>query len=351
MADGNRLLFEQLTKDKLYTKSYTEFVRQFATPESQAKLYRLMNLDKVYTKTAGDFTKQFFAPIGDRNKDKVPSYKYQSTRGYNSEDRQTLLENMELEKKFEDKYKDKNLWSRYAYINSDEGLKDILNENENEVDPYTLAGLISAEGVIDELHGAATDNGANFKGISGWDTPTNDPDPILNSISGVKWFGTDTFAQRYNEFKKKGITSLEPLPEYDYKNRKYIGKYDVSKSDKYFVGGEIFTNEKGEKVLPADFFTPKAGINAVSSYVKNIENILDESKVKLTPQEKEQLTYIGYNYGENGLKSYLKKGKTGKAVLDIIKKERPSVFDKSMKRVAVANELRESQSLSPLKQK
>jgi len=292
-----------------------------------------MSYDKVYTKPVEEFTQKFFPPIDYKKQNKVPSYKYQGSRGYASEDRQTLLENVELEKKFGDKYGDKNLWTRYAYINSDEALKDMLNENENKVDPYTLAGMVSAEGMVDELHDVAGQ--PDWGGLGHWKPESNEPDPILDSIAGMIWFGTDTFAGRYDEFKKKGLTSLEP----------YKGKYDPSKADKYFINSPKITNEKEEEVLPADFFTPRAGINAVSTYIKNIENIIGESKVKVTPQEKEQLTYIGYNYGENGLKSYLKKGKTGQEILNMIKKERPFVFSNSVKRMAVSKELRENKSL------
>jgi hypothetical protein len=63
MAEGNRLLYEQLKKDKLYTKSYEEFSSQFSTPEKLYTLYTTMKSDGFYTKPIEEFkTKYWTAP-------------------------------------------------------------------------------------------------------------------------------------------------------------------------------------------------------------------------------------------------------------------------------------------------
>lgn len=345
MPDGNRLLYEQLKEDKLYTKSYAEFVRQFATPEAQAKLHRVMSYDRVYTKPMEEFSQRFFPPIDYKKQERVPSYKYHGTRDYAMDDRQTLLENMELEKKFGSTYADKSLWTRYAYINSDEYLKDIITTNENAVDPYILAGVLSAEGMVDELHAARVAGDpttlADYRPSKEF---TNNPHPVMDSISGMRWLGLDTFADRYDEFRQKGLTTLEPLPDYDKETSSYKGKYDPAKVDRYFAKSPATTNEKGEEVHPGDFLTPKAGINAVSSYVKNIQNMVDSSGVKATSDEKEFLIHVGYNHGEGGLSAYLKKYKTGKEIIEKIKEEKPEVYKNVQKRVIVSKELRQSRA-------
>jgi hypothetical protein len=350
MPDGNRLLYERLKEDKLYTKSYAEFVRQFATPEAQAKLHRVMSYDKVYTKPMGEFSQKFFPPIDYKKQNQTPSYKYQGTRNYGVQDRQTLLENMELEKKFDATYQDKNLWTKYAYINSDEYLKDIITTNENAVDPYVLAGTISAEGMVDELHAARMAGDpttlADYRPSKEF---SNSPDPVMDSIAGMRWFGTDTFADRHEEFKKKGLTTLEPLPEYDRDTGKYKGVYDSTKVDRYFAKSPTAINEKGEEVNPADFFTPKAGVNAVSAYLKNIQNIVEGSGVKATTEEKEFLIHVGYNHGEGGLSAYLKKYKTGREIVEKIKEEKPAVYKNIQKRIIVSNELRQSKAFEPIR--
>lgn len=321
MAGGNRALYDALAKDRLYTKSYEEFQKQFSDPEKIKRLYTVMNADKVYTKPVDTFMLSFFEPSN------VPSYKYQSTRDYTTPNSTSLAENTALEKKFKEKHGDKNLWTRYAYINSDEQLKDLLTTNENQVDPYTLAGVISSEGLIDELVFAKSE----------------DPNVNVNdyykgeSISSAQTFGLDDFMRRHSELEQKGLTKL----------KLNMGEQDQASLDSSFLPSFDFYNEKGEVTKPVRFMTPKAGINAVSSYVKNIENMVDSSGVKMTPEEKEFLVHVGYNFGEGGLRTYLKKSKTGKEVINKIKSERPQVYNNVRKRVIISQELRENASLEP----
>ncbi len=319
MAGGNRALYDALAKDRLYTKSYEEFQKQFSDPEKIKRLYTIMNADKVYTKPIETFMTSFFQPSN------IPSYKYQSTRDYTTPDSTSLSENTALEKKFKEKHGDKNLWTRYAYINSDEQLKDLLTTNENKVDPYTLAGVISSEGLVDELIGAKDEN------------PNTNVNEYYKggSIPSAQTFGLDDFLRRHAELEQKGLTTL----------KLNMGEQDQATLDSSFIPSPNFYNEKGELTKPVNFMTPKAGINAVSSYVKNIENMVDSSGVKVTPEEKEFLIHVGYNFGENGLRSYLKKSKTGKEVISKIKSERPQVYNNVRKRVIISQELRENKSL------
>jgi len=57
---ANEKLFNRLTKDKLYSKSYEDFQKQFSTPKAQENLYKALKKDKLYSKPAGDFMNTFF---------------------------------------------------------------------------------------------------------------------------------------------------------------------------------------------------------------------------------------------------------------------------------------------------
>lgn len=56
----NKKLYDKLANDKLYTKSYEEFQKQFSTPEAIQKLHQKLNTDGLYTKSKEDFQQQFF---------------------------------------------------------------------------------------------------------------------------------------------------------------------------------------------------------------------------------------------------------------------------------------------------
>ena len=56
-------LWKSLNTDKLYTKSYEEFEKQFSTPESISKLHQTLSNDHLYTKGESEFNKQFFSDI------------------------------------------------------------------------------------------------------------------------------------------------------------------------------------------------------------------------------------------------------------------------------------------------
>jgi hypothetical protein len=60
MNESHYKLWEQLSNDGLYTKTYEDFSMQFSQPEKQRRLYQSLYSDGVYTKTADEFYSQFF---------------------------------------------------------------------------------------------------------------------------------------------------------------------------------------------------------------------------------------------------------------------------------------------------
>lgn len=63
MESKHRTLYNRLKEEGLYTKSYSEFTRQFANPEKIVRLYNVMKQDGLYTRDADSFAGQFFQPI------------------------------------------------------------------------------------------------------------------------------------------------------------------------------------------------------------------------------------------------------------------------------------------------
>lgn len=59
--DKSRILYDNLVADKLYTKSYEEFMSDYGTPDGQAELHSMMYEDKLYSKSLDDFRTQFFS--------------------------------------------------------------------------------------------------------------------------------------------------------------------------------------------------------------------------------------------------------------------------------------------------
>jgi hypothetical protein len=62
MAGGHRSLYERLKADKLYTKSYEEFTKQFADPDRLYTLYNALRLDGFYTRPIEEFKQKFWPP-------------------------------------------------------------------------------------------------------------------------------------------------------------------------------------------------------------------------------------------------------------------------------------------------
>ncbi len=64
-----QLLYNALVDKKLYTKSYDEFVGQFASPEKQAVLYDNLKEKGLYTKSYDEFVNQYFTDATQKKKD------------------------------------------------------------------------------------------------------------------------------------------------------------------------------------------------------------------------------------------------------------------------------------------
>jgi hypothetical protein len=60
MADP-KALYDVLFQDKLYTKTYGEFIIQFAGDKAREELYTTLSSDKLYTKSLDEFNEQFFS--------------------------------------------------------------------------------------------------------------------------------------------------------------------------------------------------------------------------------------------------------------------------------------------------
>ena len=56
-----KALYDKLSSDGLYTKTFEEFQAQFSSPSSQQKLYEKLSADGLYTKSSEDFQNQFFS--------------------------------------------------------------------------------------------------------------------------------------------------------------------------------------------------------------------------------------------------------------------------------------------------
>ena len=60
MNESHEKLYNLLSTEGLYTKSYEDFTAQFESPEKQQKLYELILNENLYTKSYDEFTEQFF---------------------------------------------------------------------------------------------------------------------------------------------------------------------------------------------------------------------------------------------------------------------------------------------------
>jgi len=61
--DKLQALYNKLSSDGLYTKSFDEFVTQFSEPSSQQALHEKLSSDGLYTKSYEEFQNQFFSEV------------------------------------------------------------------------------------------------------------------------------------------------------------------------------------------------------------------------------------------------------------------------------------------------
>jgi hypothetical protein len=61
--DNGKRLYDQLSKEKLYTKSYNEFVGQFGSDDGQKRLYNALKEQNLYTKSEQEFVGQYWGQV------------------------------------------------------------------------------------------------------------------------------------------------------------------------------------------------------------------------------------------------------------------------------------------------
>jgi hypothetical protein len=78
--DNGKRLYDQLSKDKLYTKSYDEFVNQFGSPDGQKRLYNTLKEQNLYTKSEQEFVGQFWSKKKDQTQGMVSATPSETTK-------------------------------------------------------------------------------------------------------------------------------------------------------------------------------------------------------------------------------------------------------------------------------
>jgi len=68
-----RKLYNIIVKNKMYSKSYEEFEKQYSTPESIDKIYNAVYSKQLYSKSKGEFQKQYFQQEPAPSKKKAPA--------------------------------------------------------------------------------------------------------------------------------------------------------------------------------------------------------------------------------------------------------------------------------------
>lgn len=78
--DNGKRLYDQLSKEKLYTKSYDEFVGQFGSADGQKRLYNALKEQNLYTKSEQEFVGQFWSKKKDQTQDMVSAGPSKTTK-------------------------------------------------------------------------------------------------------------------------------------------------------------------------------------------------------------------------------------------------------------------------------
>ena len=129
MADKHRQLYDQLKSEGLYTKSYDDFVTQFANPEKLVRLHGLMQADGLYTKTVDDFKQQFFGGITQTKAEDVSVISVKDTRAKDSV----------TQKEVDDKSR------LHGVIDSTRVRHIVTKAKEYGIDPYTALAIAYQE--------------------------------------------------------------------------------------------------------------------------------------------------------------------------------------------------------------
>ena len=84
--DNLQALYNKLSVDGLYTKSFNDFVDQFSSEEAQMELYNNLNNDGLYTKTVDDFKGEFFPEVKKKDPTELSSSVLEETQQMDTKD-------------------------------------------------------------------------------------------------------------------------------------------------------------------------------------------------------------------------------------------------------------------------
>lgn len=129
MPDSHRKLYDQLKADGLYTKSYSDFVKQFSNPEKIMRLHQLMKADGLYTRTVDDFTKQFFSGVTIGQSEVPVIIPVKDTRIKDLVTQQSVSDKSRL----------------HVNIDSSQAKHIITKAKEYGIDPYTALAMVYQE--------------------------------------------------------------------------------------------------------------------------------------------------------------------------------------------------------------
>lgn len=135
MPSKHRELYDKLKSEGFYTKSYNNFVTQFANPDKLVRLHGLMQQDGLYTKTVDDFKNQFFTAISPQKKTDYSIIPVKDNRTIDTVTKQKVADNSKL----------------HVNIDSSQAKHIIEKAKQYGIDPYTaLAVAYQETGFKDE---------------------------------------------------------------------------------------------------------------------------------------------------------------------------------------------------------
>lgn len=129
MADKHKQLYDQLKSDGFYTKSYDEFVKQFANPEKLVRLHKVMQEDGLYSKSVDEFRQQFFSGIKLPDKEDYSTIPIKDTRKTDYVTQQDVSDKSRL----------------HGNIDSAQAKKIVAKAKEYGIDPYTALAIAYQE--------------------------------------------------------------------------------------------------------------------------------------------------------------------------------------------------------------
>jgi len=180
MADKHRQLYDLLKKDGYYSKSYDEFVKQFANPEKLVRLHSLMQADGLYTKTVDDFKQQFFAGITQTKAEDVSVIPIKDVR-----ERDSITE--------QEVHPSKRLGGLIDTVFATEIIQKAVKRG---IDPYLALAIPHQES-----------GGFNKEWMDNpYMVPIKDPDELAKFEADRVGYALDYIKERMESAKRRGIT-------------------------------------------------------------------------------------------------------------------------------------------------